>query len=98
MLYPIELLRQDAPNQTGGAKDGVHVNGQATVCHVIHGLFSSRYVSRTTPDKETASLAPRILRIALHAHCCSAVGKLIGIPYRTVRPLENRLFATMLQQ
>jgi len=43
MLYPIELLRQTARSQVlHGAEDGVHVNGQGCICHVIHRAFCTK--------------------------------------------------------
>ena len=40
MLYPIELLRHKDDHGNRGAMDGVHVNGQPYVCHVVHRILS----------------------------------------------------------
>lgn len=42
MLYPIELLRHWVVAAGHGATDGVHVNGQPLICHVVRGLFKCR--------------------------------------------------------
>ncbi len=43
MLYPIELLGQMTPiAPRGAATDGVHVNDQGGVCHVVLRLFECR--------------------------------------------------------
>ena len=43
MLYPIELLRHIGDRkEMRGAKDGMHVNGQACFCHVVRRLFKCR--------------------------------------------------------
>ena len=40
MLYPIELLRHIGDRkEIRGARDGVHVNGQACFCHVVRSAF-----------------------------------------------------------
>ncbi len=44
MLYPIELLRHKLPARIHRAIDGVHVNGHARLCHVIHRLFKCRHI------------------------------------------------------
>ena len=47
MLYPIELLRPRLPARMREAIDGVHVNGRATLCHVVLGRFKCR---QTPPE------------------------------------------------
>ena len=46
MLYPIELLRHKLPARICGAMDGVHVNGQAWLCHVVLRHFKCRHTPR----------------------------------------------------
>lgn len=61
MLYPIELLRQNGKRLIfHGAWDGVHVNGQGRICHVIHRAFC------TSRQERSARSWPR------RAHCITA--------------------------
>ena len=43
MLYPIELLRHAIVASRSSATDGVHVNGQVPVCHVIRSHIKCRH-------------------------------------------------------
>ncbi|KAB0494384.1 hypothetical protein F7R06_30060 [Pseudomonas moorei] len=42
MLYPIELLRHKLAARTREARDGMHVNGQPCLCHVVLRHFKCR--------------------------------------------------------
>ena len=46
MLYPIELLRHKLPARICEAMDGVHVNGQARLCHVVLRHLKCRHTPR----------------------------------------------------
>ncbi len=63
MLYPIELLR----HRTVGATDGVHVNGQALICHVVRRLFKCRQAPCNAVGRFIVQFAP--LQKAIIAEC-----------------------------
>jgi hypothetical protein len=57
MLYPIELLRHKSNATKGGAMDGVHVNGHACICHVVHRFFKCRQMPLPGADLFTVQIA-----------------------------------------
>ena len=76
MLYPIELLGQmTAVAAMGAATDGVHVNGQGRICHVVRGLFECRRMparkSRVSPRK--TRVAEAIVQNALPQNASIAI-------------------------
>lgn len=84
MLYPIELLGQRSATRTGGAKDGVHVNGHAVVCHVVPGLFNRRLPpasaarrvlsNRNVPPGSSCQTFHRAFCIIIKRHHCKVHG------------------------
>lgn len=67
MLYPIELLRHKSAAKKRGAMDGVHVNGRACFCHVVHGFFKCRQMPLSGADLFTVQIAS--MQKAIIAKC-----------------------------
>jgi hypothetical protein len=57
MLYPIELLRHRIVTSRRCVTDGLHVNGQVLICHVIRSHIKCRHAYRNAAGSFTVHFA-----------------------------------------